>query len=75
MKAKCKWKHLGGMVVASCSGHLAITGYEYDYKESPNFHKTFFYTIMYRFKYCPLCGNPIELPEWLVEQTKDKRTY
>lgn len=62
-RSRCRWKHLGGAMIASCDGKW-ITGYCYEYEDATNFHREFFH-IVKRFKFCPLCGRPIELPAWM----------
>ena len=61
---KCKWKHMGGCMIPGCVGYC-ITDYEYYYKDLM-IHKAIF-TFVRTFKFCPLCGKPIELPYWMKE--------
>ena len=61
---KCKWKHLGGALMPGCQGYV-ITDYGSYYKDLM-IHKAVF-TFVRTFKFCPLCGKPIDLPRWMKE--------
>ena len=60
-KETCKWKHQGGCIIASCDNTHCIT----DYGNHTDVHK-----FISHFKFCPLCGNQIELPKWMNKNGK-----
>lgn len=61
----CRWKHLGGAMIASCHPKW-ITDYHYYEPEKMKALLPIF-RIIKSFKYCPYCSKPIELPKWMVE--------